>query len=226
MLSAFARAIGQLTDPRILRVLGWCVLLGVACVLVVWLGVGWLLATPLFETAWLETVVDWLGVFATIGLTWLLFPLLVSAFVGLFLEPIANAVEARHYPDLPPAPGLSFWAGLGASLRFLLVAVVVNVLLLFLLLFPIAYPVGYLLANGYLVAREYFELVAFRRMSIATARSLRRRHGTELIVLGIGTALLYFVPLANLLAPVIATAAMVHRFEAWRRADDQALGGG
>ena len=36
-----------------------------------------------------------------------------SAFTGLFLDDVADAVEARHYPDLPPAPRL----GLAESLR-------------------------------------------------------------------------------------------------------------
>ncbi len=31
-------------------------------------------------------------------------PSLVSAIVGVFLERIAEAVERRHYADLPPAP--------------------------------------------------------------------------------------------------------------------------
>ncbi|MCA8975137.1 MAG: EI24 domain-containing protein [Planctomycetes bacterium] len=226
MFDAFARAIGQLFDPRILRVLGLCVLLSVLCIVLAWLGVAWLLSSRLVETEWLETTIDVLGVVATLALTYLLFPLLASAFVGLFLDKIARAVEARHYPHLPAAPGLPFWSGLGASLRFLVLIVVVNLLLLILLLFPVAYPVGYLVGNGYLVAREYFELVAFRRLSPSAARTMRSRRGGELLLLGVVTAFLFTVPFVNFIAPVIATAAMVHRFEAWRAADDHAAGGG
>ena len=229
MFDAFFRAIGQLADPRILRVLVYCVLLSVLCFVAAWLGIGWLLTTRLFETAWLETAVDYLSVAATLILTWLLFPLLTSAFIGLFLEKIALAVEARHYPELPKSPGLPFWAGLFASLRFLGLIVIAILLLLVLLLFPIAYPVGYLLGNGYLIAREYFELVACRRLSAIDARALRSRHGVELLLLGAGTAFLFTLPVVNFIAPVIATATMVHRFETWRRADARkgyAAGGG
>ena len=223
MFTAFLRAVGQLGDPRVLRVLGYCVLLSIACFAVAWLAIAWLLSTPFFESGWLQTTVAVLGTLATLVLTWLLFPLLASAFVGVFLEPIATAVEARYYPDLDETSGIGFWAGIGAALRFLILIVVINLLLLLLLLFPPIYPIGYLAGNGYLIAREYFDLVAFRRINPVEARALRSRHSSELLAMGIVIAFLLTVPFVNFVAPVIGTAALLHRFEAWRRADSGGL---
>ncbi|MCA8952547.1 MAG: EI24 domain-containing protein [Planctomycetes bacterium] len=216
-VDAVSKAFGQLGDPPFLRVIGGSVLLGIVSFAATWVGAGWLLhSLALFGSESLDTLLAWLGVLATLILTWFLFPMVVIAFVGLFLENIARAVEAKHYPHLAKAPGISFWQGLGATLRFLGVVIAVNVLLLVLLLFPPAYPIGYLLANGYLIGREYFDLVALRRLSPDAARQLRARNTGEMMLLGVGTAFLLTIPVLNLIAPVVATAAMVHRFEAWR----------
>lgn len=228
MVGAFLLALAQLGDRRILRLLGRCVLLGVAAFAALWVAVGWLLAqTSVTAIGWLEAALDVLGGLATLALTWLLFPTVLAACVGLFLEPVAAAVEARHHPHLPPAAGLPWWTALGASLRFLLVALVVNLLLLALLAWPPIYPVAYLAANGWLVGREYVELVALRRGPPAAARALRAAHRGELLVFGVVVTALLAVPAANLLVPVVATAAMVHRVQAWsRRAAAQGAGGG
>ncbi len=218
MLRALFLAIGQLFDARILALLGASVLLSVACFAAVWGAIGWTLThTSLFTTGWLEFVSDLLGAGLTLLLTWFTFPLLAAAFVGLILEPAARAVEARHYPQLPPAPGLSFWAGLVTSLRFLVVVVALNAALLLLWFAPPLYPVGYLLVNGLLLGREYFELVALRRLSPTDARALRRANSGELLLLGMGTAGLSVVPIVNFVAPVLVTMMFVHRCQAWAR---------
>lgn len=228
MLHAFTRAIGQLFDGRILALIGLCALLSLGCFVGAWFAVDWLLSTTLATTGPAETIVDILGGLATLVATWFLFPIVTCAFVGLFLEQVARAVEARHYPHLPAAPGLPFLQALGSSLRFLLVVVAANTLLLLLWFVPPAYPIGYFVVNGFLLGREYFELVALRRLTPATARVLRRRHQNELLLTGVAFTFLLTLPVANLVIPILATAVMVHRFEDWRRQlppPDQVAGG-
>jgi len=224
MPTAFLRAFGQLFDPRILRLLAASLLLSALCFVAVWAGVAWLLAsTEPFGLSWLDNALRVLGGLATLVLTWFLFPLLASAFVGLFLDRVAVAVEARHYPHLPRAPGLPWWRALGCSLRFLGTVLVLNVLLLLLWFVPPAYPVGYVAVNGLLLGREYFELVALRRLDPAGARRLRRANAIGVFAVGAAGAFLLTLPFVNFVAPVLLTAAMVHRVEAWR---SQAAGGG
>jgi CysZ protein len=217
MLTAFLRAIGQLTDPPILRVLGASVMLSIACFAAAWFGIGWLLVSiHLWDVPGLDTAIAVLGGFATLILSWLLFPLLVSTFVGLFLDRVATTVEAKHYRGLPPAKGLPWWQGLWCSARFLGLVLVMNVLLLLLLFVPPLYPVGYVVVNGMLIGREYFDLVALRRVDPASAKTLRKRCGFDVFVMGAIGAALAMIPLANFVAPILLTAAMVHRFEAAR----------
>ncbi len=218
MLRAFSKGISQLNDRATRKVLG--LLMGsalAAFAALLWI-VGYLLtATVLFTTGWLETVVDLLGGLAALMLTWFLLPGVISALVGLFLEKIAEAVEARHYPSLPPADGLAVTTMVATMLRYLGALVFFNLLLLPFLLFPPVFPFVFYGVNGYLLSREYFELVALRRVGAADMRRLRKANRGRLFVAGVVITLLLTVPVVNLLAPVVATAAMIHLFEDWRK---------
>lgn len=216
MLNAFSRAIGQLLDPRIVSLLGASVLLSCACFAGAWFGIDWLLGMTFVADSWFgRSVVGWL---ATLALAWFLFPIVTATFVGLLLEYVARAVEHRYYPDLEPPAGQPFWSSLALSLRFFAVLLGANLLLLVLVVTaPLAYPFAYYALNGYLVGREYFELVALRRQPAGVARALRARRGTEILFAGVLVAILMTVPVVNLVMPVVATAAFVHLFERWRR---------
>jgi CysZ protein len=226
MTTAIFRALGQLFDPRILALLGVSVVLSIGCFLAAWFGVDWLLTAGLGDYVASNWFLHSLGGLATLLLAWFLFPLVMSAFVLLFLERVARIVEARHYPDLPPAPGLPLLPAIGSSLQFFATVLAANALLLLLLFFPVAYPVGYLVVNGWLLGREYFELVALRRISPAAAKTMRDRRGSELLLTGIGLTFLLTLPVVNLVIPILATATLVHRFEAWRRNSLAQAGGG
>jgi len=219
VITAFFRSLGLLFDGRILGILGACTLLSLGCFVAAWFGMSWLLTTVVPEGWWKENwLLDLAGGLAAAIAAWFLFPMVTTAFVCLFLERIARIVEARDYRDLPPAPGLPLLPAIGNSLRFLAILIVANVLLLLLLFFPLAYPVGFFVVNGMLVGREYFELVALRRVNVAAARTMRRKNSTEILLGGAGFAALAPLPFINLVLPVLATATMLHRFEAWRRA--------
>ena len=223
MFSVFGKGISQLSDRRTRKVLWLSIAAAMAVIAVLWAGIGALLTmTALFEIGWLETAVDLLGGLATLVLTWFLFPGVISAVIGLFLEDIAAAVEARHYPDLPEAQGLPPMKAALVCVRYLGAVIVLNVLALFFLIFPPVFPFVFYGVNGYLLSREYFELVALRRMGPVEARALRKANGGRLFVAGVIITLLLTVPVINLLAPVVATAAMVHLFEDCRKRDARA----
>jgi len=97
-----------------------------------------------------------------------------------------------------------------------------------LLLNLLALPV-YLLVPGinlflFLLGREYFEVVALRRLDAAATRAARNRFGLRVFLGGVMIAALFSLPLVNLVAPVIATAFMVHVFEALPRIESHSPG--
>jgi len=217
MIAAFIKGISQLNDRRTQRVLWISIIAASVAFALLWFGVGVLLTTTsIFTLGWLEWVVKLFGGLATFVFTWFLFPGVISAVIGIFLGEIAAAVEARHYPNIGPAVEFPMAKAIKVTLGYLGVLIVLNLFLLVFLLIPPLFPFVFYSVNGYLLGREYFELVAFRRVHPVEARRLRKAHRGKLFMTGVVMALLLTLPVVNLLAPVVITAAMVHLFQDWR----------
>ena len=217
MISAFIKGIDQLSDKATRKYLWFSILAALVTFAVLWTVIGWLLReTSISEIGWLEDIIDFLGAAATLVLTVFLFPATVSAVIGLFLDQVADCVERRHYPALPAANGQSVGEAVVMSAKFLGVLIVLNILMLpFLFLGPL-FPFVFYLVNGYLLGREYFELVASRRLSQKDVTALRKARQGSVMMVGVVIAFTLTIPLINLLMPVVATSAMVHLFEKWR----------
>lgn len=219
MFDALTKAIAQLNDTAIQKTLLLSIGMAMVVFFLVWSAIGFLLTeTALFQIAWLETIIDFMGGLATLIVTWFLFPGIVSAVIALFLDAVARAVEAKHYPGLPPATGSTLGETIISSLRFLVILVALNLFMLLFLIFPPVFPFVFYSVNGYLLGREYFELVSLRRMDLPRVREIRKQRQGTLFIFGILIALLLTIPVINLLTPIVATAAMVHLFEKWRPA--------
>ena len=222
VIGAFIKALGQLGDRAIRRAVWISLGLSATVMAGLWTALAYMLtATQVFQSGWLEAAADLLGGAAAVVFTWLLFPAVISAFIGLQVEGIARAVEARHYPGLPPARGESLASSMLTAARFSALMVALNLIALVFLVVPPLFPFVFLGLNGYLLSREYFELVAHRRIRAGEARALRKAHRASLFAFGVVIAALLTVPGVNLLTPVVATAAMVHLFEAWYGAPAQ-----
>lgn len=219
VLSAFLKAFAQLFDRRMRGVAFLMFGVASAVFLLLSTSIAYLLAnTALFSIGWINWAVDVLGGFAVLVLTWMLFPGLMSAAAGLFADRIAAAVEARYYPSLAPAPAQPLADSAVLLARYLAAAIVLNAFMLAFLLVPPVFPFVFYGVNGYLLGREYFEQVASRRMRRDAVQALRKAHRGPLLVAGVAVAALLTVPVVNIVAPIVATAAMVHLLERWRHA--------
>lgn len=218
MLDAFIKGFAELRHPKAQGLLALALASAGGVFVGLWALVGYGLGRlQLFAWTWVNGLVEILGTMGAMALTWLLYPVVVSLIVGIFLDGVAGAVEARHYPGLPPARQQGWWEILLSSTGFVAVSVALNLLVLPLYLIPGLNLFVFYGLNGYLLSREYFELVALRRLTPPEAKDLRRRVRWPLYLAGGLIAFLLTVPVVNLAAPVVATAAMVHLFEAWRR---------
>jgi CysZ protein len=217
MLKALSKGASQLNDTATRKILWLSIGVTVLVFIGLWTGISFILAqTSFFQWGWLEAITDVLGGLATVVITWFMFPGVVSAIISLFMDQIANCVEARHYPDLPKAGGPPLLDNIISSIKFLSIYVIINLCLLpFLFLGPLYLPIFYI-ANGYLISREYFELAAHRHLSTPAARSLRKANKWQLLSLGIAITFLLTVPIINLIIPVVAVGATIHLSQAWR----------
>lgn len=217
LFSSLSLAFRQLPDPAFRAVLIKGFLITLAVLVLTGIGVWWGLSSlPSTGYGWLDGTIAAFGGIGFLLLKLLLFPLIMTAVVGLFLDDVAEAVEAKYYPHLPPGRPQDFWPALWNSLRFLGVVLLVNFLLLpvylLLLFFPPLKFALYYAVNGYLLGREYYETVAFRYLPRAEADRLRRLNRGNLWLGGVLIVVLLTIPLLNLIVPIVATAFMVHVF--------------
>ncbi len=121
--------------------------------LFIWLALPWLDALMPGMPAWAGWLTFVLGIFASLGLALALALLLapVTALIaGLFLDDVAEVVEARDYPNEPAGRPLPLGEAIAGSAKFLGVVILGNILALFLLLVPGVNLIAFFLVNGYL----------------------------------------------------------------------------
>lgn len=212
MLQSIAMTLGQLGDPRLRGVLITSILTTLALIVALSAAVGaGVDALEATGVAWLDGVLGWVGALGTVVLALLFFPGMVQLVSGLFADRVAAAVEARHYPGAGPGRSQPLTEVVGEALRFALVSVGLNLLVLpFYLLLPGLNLLLFYGLNGYLLGREYAEMVAARRLDPAGIRAFRQRNQGALFLGGVAIAVLATIPLVNLATPVLATAFALH----------------
>ena len=218
IFDAFFKALSQLSDPRFRRVLGLGVGLTLALLFGATLGVQWLLpdtvSLPWFgEIRWLSSLLSGFVLVSMIGMSMFLMVPIASVFTGLFLDRIVDAVEAKYYAHLPPAQSVSLSDTFIDSLKFLALLIGVNLIAIVIyVLFTVLSPVIFWLVNGILLGREYFQLVAMRRLGRAGANALRKKHRFKIWMAGFLMAVPLSIPLVNLVVPVLGVAVFTHIF--------------
>lgn len=222
IFASFFKALGQIGDPRFRRVMGLGVLLALALLAAVYAGFLVLINSFVPSTidlifvgpiTGIDALLGWGSLFLMLGLSVFLMVPVASAFSGLFLEDIADAVEDRHYPGLPPVTPVRLGDSLVDSLNFLGLVIAANVLALVLYIFAGPFiPVVFWAVNGWLLGREYFTLVATRRIGREGAKALRAQNSGRIWLAGILMAAPLSVPLVNLVIPVLGVATFTHLF--------------
>lgn len=222
IFTSFFKALAQIGDPRFRKVLwrGLGLTLGLLTAItavLVW-GIGWLVGDavtlPLLgEVQWVDNVLSWAFVALMTVMSFFLMIPVASAFVSMFLDEVAEAVEERHYPSLPKVPGPPVKDEILDGLSAMGVLIGANVVALLLtLILPVAgLPVFYAV-NGFLLGREYFTVAAMRRVGRSRATELRKRHGATIWMAGVLMAVPLTVPILNLVVPIVGAATFTHIF--------------
>lgn len=219
VIAMFWKALSDLGDPAIRKMLALSVVAAIVIFAALFGVTVWALSTAaLTAMPWVDMTIDVLGGLAAVMVAWLLFPGTVSAFLSLFLDTVATAVERRDYPGLPPARQTPVLTAVLDGLRLLGLTVGLNLLVLPLYLVPVVNLAVFAVLNGYLLSREYFELAALRRMAKTEVAALRRTHRLRIWGTGMVLAGLLVIPGVNLLAPIIGVAVMVHMVQRLRPA--------
>lgn len=217
-----ALALGQLSDPRFRRVFFIGIGLTLALLIAITTGALWLMdaITPeqlwvpiLGEVQWLDDLISWGAAFLLFFLSTFLMIPVASAITSMFLDDVADAVEAKHYLDLPRTGSVPFGDALRDTVNFFGLLVLANALAIILyLFFPPAAPLIFWGMNGFLLGREYFTMVAIRWVGRTAAADLRRQYRPTIWAAGTLMAIPLSIPLLNLLIPILGAATFTHLF--------------
>ncbi len=220
IFGAFLDAVAQMTDARFRWVLvqgvGLTILLLLGLYAVAFWGIAWMIPDAI-SLPWIgqvgvsNSLVSWGSLVLMMVLSVFLMVPVASAFTGLFLDDVADAVEARHYPHLGTADRLGLSDTLLETLKFLGIMGVANLLVLIFYFTPLAPFVFYGL-NGLLLGREYYRMIAVRRLGRQQAGRRFRAHLITVWAAGVLMAVPLSVPLLNLLVPILGVATFTHIF--------------
>lgn len=223
VFASLTRALGQLSDPAILRVaaksIAITVLIFIAAGVGLYFGLEWLFAWLEWEAGGFAQATA--AVLIAIIAFWFLFRVVALAVLQFFADEIVIAVEAAHYPEFANrARALPFHRDLANSLRGLGRALAANLLALpvaAILIFTALGPaIVFLLVNAVLLGRELTDMAWLRHSAAASQRN--PVHGSERLLLGGVIAAIMLVPIVNLIAPILGAAAGTHlTLDAMRR---------
>jgi CysZ protein len=215
MFASLRKTVNFLFDRRFSRLVMWSLVLTLVLYVMLFVAVVYgVHHLPTLGAAWVNAILDWVAPAFMLVLPFFLGAPVAAFFASLFLEQVTKKIEARTYPADGKASRAPTGATGFAGLRLAALVILVDLALLPAdAAMPGVGEVATVLANGWLLGRGYFELVARRHLSRSATIALRQRHWGGILAAGVIISILTVVPLANLIAPLLGAAFMVHLFK-------------
>lgn len=166
-----------------------------------------------FELGQFSLIVSLLTGVGSLVAVFILAAPVASLFVGLYVDDVAQVVERERFPHDRIGKNQSFTSGFLRAIGFTMVILIVNTLALFLFfVFGLGFFV-FVIANAYLLSREFFDLAALRYVEPSTSKQLKQKHRVVIFLAGLCLALLLLVPILNILVPLFGTIVFVQLFK-------------
>ncbi len=221
MFASAAKAAAMLFDRRFLGLVFWTLILTVVLFVALFAGIEYFLAhMPPLGSIWINRFLELATPIILILAVFFLGAPVSAMVASLFLDRIAAKVDATFFPNDPRAPGTPAVTGVGEAFRLIGLSLLINVALLPVDVgIPGIAEVVTVLANGWLLGREFFELASLRHLSRQQSDALRRRHGGKIFAAGLLISVLTVIPFVDLLAPFFGSALMAHLFKRLQHLD-------
>lgn len=225
MIQTLGRALADLGHRRVLAIMLQALVISVVVfvilgALLVWLLAGFdpcnavgLSSCPMGAG---DSIVG--AIVLTLVSAWFLFPAVAIAVMSGFADRIAAAVEEAHYPHAaersrPIGVARGSIMGLKSGARLVLFNVLAMPFYLLLLVTGVGPFILFVIINGISFGRDLGELAAARHGDRLSRRAWLKQTRVQQHLIGFAISVLFLVPFANLLAPVIGTAAAIHLFD-------------
>ena len=224
-LTSIKRSFSQFTEKRTLQLLLKTVLLTFCLLMLInfcmyyildWFGLYDYLINKLSAPLWVSKILTLMMLHI---LSMLLFPALLIGVSGIFLEEIADYVEARYYPHLPKSDMIPIPQQIKSIVTLIGLILLVNILMIPIYFFPVINIFVFYFMNGYLISTEYFELISLRRLSFPDYNKLWKKKFFGIYMGGVICSIGMSIPILNLFVPYLSTAFMVHLFDSYTAYD-------
>ncbi|MEG3180882.1 EI24 domain-containing protein [Sphingomonas sp. LT1P40] len=221
MLNALLLSIRQLGDRRIVAVFAKSMLVTLAIFAALgaglWLGTEALVARYFAASQSTASLAAAAALLVALLGAWLLFRVIAIAVIGVFADEVVHAVEAKHYPErFAAARDVSFARSAAMGARSAARAVLANLAFspVYILLFVtgVGTPIAFFLVNSWLLGRDLGDMVAVRHMPAADLRRWRATTRVTRFATGAAGTALFFLPVVNLIAPIVGAAMATHLF--------------
>jgi len=213
MIASTFRAMRDVLSPEFRSILwkaiGLTLLVFIGLLAALWVGSAALLVLP---WPWLDEVIAGAASLVLLVVFFFLMAPVTAIFAGLFLDTAADIVEVSHYPGDTKGNPPSAWSSAVMGLQFGLLVLAVNIVILPTVFLGIGVAIM-LIANAYLLGREYFTMVAMRHMPARQAANLRKINSGRVWAAGLVPAGLALIPFLNILVPLFSTSYFVHIFK-------------
>ena len=231
IFEALSKSLAQLPDPDLGLIVVKSIGLAIGLFFMLALGISFFVGSVVNEgfsipfIGEVASIGQWLGFGSFLLLfglsSFLMIPLAVFI-SSFFLANVSQAVERKHYPEVPPGIETSLSESLKDSINFLGLAIAVNIFALILYLFFFVFsPLIFWAVNGYLLGREFFQMAAARHIGRDAVKALRTQYFGRIWFAGILLASPLSLPLVNLLVPILGAAMFTHLFhQLWQAPSD------
>jgi len=215
MFASAVKAAAMLVDRDFLGMVWRSLLLTALLFVLLFAGIEYGLAhLPPLGSVWVNRFLELATPFILILALFFLGAPVAAIFASIYLDRIAAKVDARFFPKDPRAPGTPLATGLGEALRLIGLALLINVALLPVDVgVPGLAEIATILANGWVLGREFFDLAALRHLDRADTEALRSRHAMRIYGAGLLISVLTVIPFIDLIAPFFGSALMAHLFK-------------
>ena len=211
----------NLFEPKIFKWILATVLLTLFCLSICVLIVSWFLISFLSPfTSNIPIIGNYISEYIFFGViivgflgSIVLFAPLATIVFSIFQEKIIKEIEIKYYPSISQELDSKIFTMFYAGIKILGWSILINIIL-----FPISIIWGgsilwfpaYILVVGFLISKEYSEAINLRRHDFSKSREIKNQFFWEYWISGIIGAILFFIPLMNLLAAPYISILMLH----------------
>ena len=214
IIKAYILSLIQIFDPKIIKIVFWSIFLSILCCSLISFLIFYLIDNILNNidfpfSIFFSSISSF--IFLIICL-WVIFPPLMIIINSLFSNKVTQIVESNNYKNVIYNNSNTLIKELNFQLSFIILFIMINLALLPFLIFSPIYFILYWIINGYLIGKEFSGSVLIKYINHDDIKKFNNKNRLNIYLFGIILAIIFSIPVLNLLGPIIGTTSMVHMY--------------